>query len=130
MMALRALTAVIALKIAVDVGLVVGTIAAMTPKGQAISMILLASSRLITPSVRTSLMDIHTFFDANWFLIVLCSATPMCVSSTAMRPETLGRFVCSFSHRRTHDVNLILVEVNKCFLRDLSLLCQSSGPLE
>ena len=72
-------------------------------KARLISMILLVSSRLITPSVRTSLIDIHTFFDANWFLIVLCSATPMCVLFDCHAAQTLGRFVWRLQpsmHRR------------------------------
>ena len=56
---------------AVEVGLVDGTIAATTPKGSAISMILRASSRRSTPTVRMGRMNSYTRSAANRFFVIL-----------------------------------------------------------
>ena len=53
----RAFSAMRTLYIAVEVGLVDGTIAATTPNGSAISTTLLSSRRAITPTVRIGRMN-------------------------------------------------------------------------
>src|SRR5581483_9224258 len=58
-MALCALTAMSTLNMAVEVGLVDGVNPATTPTGQPISIILLASSRRMTPTVLMSLIESH-----------------------------------------------------------------------
>ena len=64
-MALRALTAINTLNIAVEVGFVEGVKPASTPTGQPISTIFFASSREITPTVFTSLSESHKNLLAN-----------------------------------------------------------------
>ena len=87
MTALRALTPIRILKIAVEVGLVDGVSATITPTGQPISTILFTSSRRSTPQVGTSLMESHTPWAANSFFSLLCAAYPKPVSSWASWPS-------------------------------------------
>ena len=75
-MPLRALTAISVLYIMVDVGLVLGLSAATTPIGQPISMMPLALSSAMTPTVLISLIDCHTTRLLRWFFSILCSAIP------------------------------------------------------
>ena len=86
-MALRALTAISALKKVVEVGLVEGTRAATTPIGQAISYRRRAGSCRMTPTVFRSRMLSQTTREPNSFLSFLWAATPYPVSSCAMRPR-------------------------------------------
>ena len=60
-----------ALNIAVDVGFVVGTIAATTPIGSAILVIPNDSSFSITPQVFSSLYLLYMYSAAKWFFITL-----------------------------------------------------------
>ena len=83
-MALRALTAMIDLKIAVEVGLVDGTMPMSRPTGSATSMVPRAGSSWITPMVFISLMASYSRVDAMWFLYVLSATLPNPVSSTAI----------------------------------------------
>ena len=52
---------------AVDVGLVEGTIAATTPNGSAISTMRLSSMRFTTPTVFIGRMKSYTWREANRF---------------------------------------------------------------
>ena len=61
---------------AVEVGLVDGTMAATTPKGSAISRTLRSSSRRMTPTVLSGRMKRWTSRAANRFLRTLSAATP------------------------------------------------------
>ncbi len=85
--ALRALTPIRILKIAVEVGFVDGVSAHSTPTGAPTSMIFLASSRRRTPHVGTSLIESHTPCAANSFLSCLCAGYPKPVSSWASWPR-------------------------------------------
>lgn len=76
MHALRALTLMRILKIAVDVGFVEGVSATTTPTGQPISTTLRSVSLRSTPHVLTSLIESQTARAANSFLIRLCSGRP------------------------------------------------------
>ncbi|MEZ5420148.1 MAG: hypothetical protein R2708_22780 [Vicinamibacterales bacterium] len=61
---------------AVDVGLVEGTIAATTPNGSAISTIFRSSCRATTPTVVIGRMKACTSRAANRFLATLSATTP------------------------------------------------------
>ena len=83
-MPLRVLSAINALKMAVDVGFVVGTMPQITPIGSATVIEPASSSSLRTPQVFSSLYLLKMYSDAKWFLMTLSSTTPMPVSSTAI----------------------------------------------
>ncbi len=76
MIALRALTAMRVLKIAVELGLVDGVSPTTTPTGQPISTIRRSSSRRSTPTVGMSLIESHTPWAANSILSCLWATTP------------------------------------------------------
>ena len=61
---------------AVEVGLVEGTIAATTPKGSAISTTRRSSSRRSTPTVFIGRMNSYTVRAAKRFLRTLSARTP------------------------------------------------------
>ncbi len=84
MIAFLVLSEINALKIAVEVGLVVGTIPATTPIGSAILVIPKALSSSITPQVLVFLYWLYTISDAKWFLITLSSVIPIPVSEAAI----------------------------------------------
>ena len=83
MIGLRVFSAMSDLKIAVEVGLVTGVIAQMTPTGSAISVMPLISSREMTPTVLSDAIELVTCSQAKMFLTALSSKTPRPVSSTA-----------------------------------------------
>ena len=66
--AFLAFTATIALNMAVDVGLVDGTIPIRSPTGSATSIVLATGSSLIIPIVFMSLMASYNIVEAIWFL--------------------------------------------------------------
>ena len=70
-----------ALKIAVEVGLVVGVIPQTTPTGSAIRVKPVTSSSEMTPTVLVWRMLFTTCSQANKFLVALSSKTPRPVSS-------------------------------------------------
>src|SRR3546814_12988743 len=70
---LRPLTEISALKIAVEVGFVLGVKPATTPMGSAMVRSLRSSLRVTTPTVGMLRMDSHTALAACWFLMVLRS---------------------------------------------------------
>ncbi|OPZ63289.1 MAG: hypothetical protein BWY85_01787 [Firmicutes bacterium ADurb.Bin506] len=72
-MAFLAFNEMMALNIAVDVGLVVGTSPASTPTGTATSYTLFTWSSWMNPTVRISRMASHTVRVANSFLMILSS---------------------------------------------------------
>ena len=72
-MASRALTAIMLLKRAVEVGLVLGMRAATTPMGRAMRMMCRASSRSTTPTVLVSRIVSQRMVLQSWFLSILCS---------------------------------------------------------
>jgi hypothetical protein len=80
---LRVLSAISALKIVVEVGLVTGVMAQTTPTGSAISVIPFSSSRRTTPTVRRPSIEWVTCSQAKRFFIALSSNTPRPVSATA-----------------------------------------------
>ena len=75
-MASRAFTAIMTLKKAVEVGLVLGTRAATTPMGRATLNRRRASSRSMTPTVATSFRVSQSRLEQSWFFRVLWAATP------------------------------------------------------
>ena len=80
---LRLLSAINALFIVVEVGLVEGITAAITPTGAAISRIPFSKSSRMIPTVLRSLIASKTNSEANLFLRILSSRFPNPVSSTA-----------------------------------------------
>ncbi len=70
---LRVFKAIIALKIVVDVGLVVGVTPQTTPTGSAISIKPFCLSSLITPTVLSCLILFQIYSEAYMFLIALSS---------------------------------------------------------
>ena len=89
MMAFRVLRQISDLKMAVEVGLVVGTMPAKTPSGAATILMPLALSELITPQVLTPLCLLYMYSEAKWFLMILSSKIPMPVSSTAIWAKSI-----------------------------------------
>jgi len=85
--ALRALTPIRILNMAVEVGLVLGVSPATIPIGQAISYTRRAWSKRMTPTVLMSFIASHRMRVVRIFFNVLCSGTPKPVSSVAMRPS-------------------------------------------
>ena len=85
---LRVFRAIRALKMVVEVGLVVGTMPHTTPTGSAISVMPVTSSSLMIPTVFKSRRRRTTFSQANRFLVALSSNTPRPVSSTACMAST------------------------------------------
>ncbi len=86
---LRVLSAIRALKMVVEVGLVTGVTAASTPTGSAISTMSSMSSRAMTPTVFIRPMLWVTCSQANMFFAALSSNTPRPVSSTASRASAV-----------------------------------------
>lgn len=80
---LRVLSAMSALKIAVEVGLVTGVTPQMTPTGSAISVMPVISSRLMMPTVLSLSIELVTCSHAKMFFTALSSKVPRLVSSTA-----------------------------------------------
>ena len=83
-MGLRVFSAMSDLKMAVEVGLVTGVSAQMTPTGSAISVIPVISSCEMTPTVFWLMIEFVTCSHANMFFTALSSNRPRPVSSTAM----------------------------------------------
>lgn len=83
MIGLRVFRAISALKSVVEVGLVTGVIAQMTPTGSAISVMPFSSSRRMTPAVFSPRIEFTTCSQAKRFLTALSSNRPRPVSSTA-----------------------------------------------
>ncbi|CAM5639532.1 hypothetical protein SAURM35S_09794 [Streptomyces aurantiogriseus] len=88
---LRVFSAMRALKIVVEVGLVTGVIAHTTPTGSATSITSSMSSRATTPTVFIFPMLCVTCSHANMFFAALSSKTPRPVSSTASRASSVCR---------------------------------------
>ncbi len=82
---LRVFSAMSALKMVVEVGLVTGVTAHTTPTGSAISTMSSMSSRAMTPTVFMEPMLWVTCSQAKMFFAALSSKTPRPVSSTASR---------------------------------------------
>ncbi|CGF62861.1 Uncharacterised protein [Streptococcus pneumoniae] len=76
------------MKIAVDVGFVVGVIPQTTPTGSAIRVNPVTSSSSITPTVLVWRMLFTTCSQANKFLVALSSNTPRPVSSKACKANS------------------------------------------
>jgi len=92
-MGLRAFRLMRLLYITVEVGLVDGTSATMTPTGSAISATLRDGSRRMMPTVLRSRIASYTRSEAKRFFVILSSYTPKPVSSTASfaRARALAR---------------------------------------
>ena len=80
---LRVFKAINDLKIAVEVGFVVGVTPQITPTGSAIFVKPVIGSSSITPTVLTPRILFTTCSQANRFFVALSSNTPRPVSSTA-----------------------------------------------
>ena len=78
---LRVFSAMSALKIVVEVGLVTGVTPQTTPTGSAISVMPLSSSRATTPTVFSFCIECVTCSQAKMFLTALSSNTPRPVSA-------------------------------------------------
>ena len=76
------------MKIAVEVGFVVGVIPQITPTGSAIKVNPVTSSSEITPTVLVWRMLCTTCSQANKFFVALSSKTPRPVSSIACCANT------------------------------------------
>ena len=88
-MPFRVLRAIKLLKIAVEVGFVVGTIPAITPKGSAIFTTPASGSCSTTPHVRAAAYLLKMYSAAKWFLITLSSKIPIPLSSAAIRAKAM-----------------------------------------
>ena len=85
MIGLRVLSAMSALKIVVDVGLVTGVTPQITPTGSAISVMPVSSSCEMTPTDFRFAIELVTCSHAKMFFTALSSNTPRPVSVTASR---------------------------------------------
>ncbi|CAC5594721.1 Uncharacterised protein [Staphylococcus aureus] len=83
------LIAIIALKIVVDVGFVVGVTPQITPIGSATYVNPFSLSSPIIPTVLLSFIEFHIYSEAYKFLIALSSYIPLPVSSCANFASTI-----------------------------------------
>ncbi len=82
-MALRPLSAIIALLTGVAAGLVDGVTAATTPTGLAYLTMPRAASSSMTPTLRTRMRSRSVPKVLRWFLVILSATLPSPVSATA-----------------------------------------------
>ena len=95
--ALPLFSAIKDLAIAVEVGLVVGHMAAIGPTGLATSSMPALLSWRMVPTVLRSLYEFHTYSAAYLFFTYLSSTWPMRVSLTAISANTMPCFIISLA---------------------------------